>query len=217
MDQWSRQIIGFGIHQGPVDGIAVCRMFNDVISGTDPPCYVSSDNDPLFRFYRWKANLRILEVMEIKSIPYVPMSHPFIERVIGTIRREYLDHVPFWNSLDLERKLGAFKDYYNHYRSAFRASTREIRPTNQPGKRQYQRLWLATTLPQIIPHANSCVSTNSPPTRRRVTNRANSVGLESATIWNCSSPRCSPQFMRSEDTRPKSPLRFNRLEVILFL
>ena len=117
MDQWSRQIIGFGIHQGPVDGIAVCRRFNDVISGTDPPCYVSSDNDPLFRFYRWKANLRILEVMEINSIPYVPMSHPFIERVIGTIRREYLDHVPFWNSLDLERKLGEFKDYYNHYRT----------------------------------------------------------------------------------------------------
>ena len=43
------------------------------------------------------------------------MSHPFIERLIGTIRRDYLDYVPFWNSLDLERKLGEFKDYYNNY------------------------------------------------------------------------------------------------------
>ncbi len=117
MDQWSRRIIGFGIHQGNVDGMAVCRMFNQVISGSDPPRYLSLDNDPLFRFHRWKANLRILNVAEIKSVPYVPMSHPFIERVIGTIRREYLDHVPFWNSLDLERKLGEFKDYYNNYRA----------------------------------------------------------------------------------------------------
>ena len=117
MDQWSRRIIGFGIRQGPVDGIAACRMFNQAISGSDPPRYLSSDNDPLFRFHRWRANLRILDVEEIKSVPYVPMSHPFIERVIGTIRREFLDHVPFWNSLDLERKLVEFKDYYNNHRT----------------------------------------------------------------------------------------------------
>lgn len=113
----ARQIIGFGIHQGPVDGIALCRMFNHAISGADPPRYLSSDNDPLFRFHRWRANLRILDVEEIKTVPYIPMSHPFIERVIGTIRREYLDHVPFWNSLDLERKLREFKNYYNNHRT----------------------------------------------------------------------------------------------------
>ena len=117
MDQYSRRIIDFGIHQGPVDGVAVCRMLNHAISGTDPPRYLSSDNDPLFRFHRWRANLRILDVTEIKSVPYAPMSHPFIERLIGTIRRDYLDHVPFWNSLDLERKLGEFKDYYNNHRT----------------------------------------------------------------------------------------------------
>lgn len=92
-------------------------MFNHAISGSDPPRYLSSDNDPLFRFHRWRANLRVLEVEEIKSVPYVPMSHPFIERLIGTIRREYLDHVPFWNSLDLERKLGEVKNYYNNHRT----------------------------------------------------------------------------------------------------
>jgi hypothetical protein len=32
----------------------------------------------------------VLEIDEIKSVPYVPVSHPFIERLIGTIRREYL-------------------------------------------------------------------------------------------------------------------------------
>ncbi|MGB5300520.1 MAG: integrase core domain-containing protein, partial [Thiogranum sp.] len=53
----------------------------------------------------------------IKTVPYTPRSHPFIERLIGTIRSEYLDHVFFWNACDLERKLELFKDYYNHSRT----------------------------------------------------------------------------------------------------
>ena len=49
-------------------------------------------------------------------MPYVPLSHPFVERLIGTIRREFLDRVPFWSARDLERKLLQFKDYYNRDR-----------------------------------------------------------------------------------------------------
>jgi hypothetical protein len=37
------------------------------------------DPDPLFRFECWQANLRILEIESIRSVPYVPVSHPFIE------------------------------------------------------------------------------------------------------------------------------------------
>jgi transposase InsO family protein len=40
-----------------------------------------------------------------------------VERLIGTIRREFLDHVPFWTHTDLERKLQRFKHYYNQARS----------------------------------------------------------------------------------------------------
>jgi putative transposase len=67
--------------------------------------YLSSDNDRLFTCHRWRANPRILGIKEIKSIPRLRISHPFIKRLIGTIRREYLDHVLFWTATDLERKL----------------------------------------------------------------------------------------------------------------
>ena len=43
----------------------------------------------------------------------MPLSHPFVERLIGTTRREFLDHVLFWNGHDLERKLAEFQRYYN--------------------------------------------------------------------------------------------------------
>jgi hypothetical protein len=96
----------FLVHAGDLDGFSVCRMFNEIISGTETlPCYLSSDHDPLFKFRQWQANLRILEVIEVKPIPYMPLSHPFVERLIGTIRRELLDAVPFWTARDLGRKL----------------------------------------------------------------------------------------------------------------
>ena len=116
MDQFTRRIIGFGVHAGDVDGVTLCRMFNTAIASQSTPNYLSSDNDPLFRYHQWQANLRILEIEEIKSIPYTPISLPFVERLIGTIRREYLDRVFFWNTQDLERKLGGFLQYYNHSR-----------------------------------------------------------------------------------------------------
>ena len=91
-------------------------MFNKIYGKLPPPRYLSSDHDPLFTYFQWKANLRIYEIKEVKTIPFTPISHPFIERAIGTTRREYLDHVLFYSSTDLEEKLDKFKVYYNQHR-----------------------------------------------------------------------------------------------------
>ena len=77
---------GHEVHRGAVDGVALCRMFNGATRGQSSPKHLSSDHDPLYRFHQWQANLRILDVKEIKTVPYVPLSHPFVERLIGTIR-----------------------------------------------------------------------------------------------------------------------------------
>jgi putative transposase len=60
--------------------------------------------------------LRILDIEEVKTVPYTPLSHPFVERVIGTIRREFLDQVLFWNGRDLSKKLSQYMVYYNETR-----------------------------------------------------------------------------------------------------
>jgi hypothetical protein len=64
-----------------------------------------------------QANLRILDVEAIKTVPYVPLSHPFVERLIGTIRRECLDRTLFWTAADLEGKLLDFQRYVNGHRT----------------------------------------------------------------------------------------------------
>jgi len=118
MDQYTRRIIGFGVHAGTVDGVALCRMFNRAIRWQRcTPKYLSSDHDPLYRFGQWRVNLRILDVAEIKTVPYVPLSHPFVERLIGTVRREYLDRTLFWTTADLENKLFDFRRYFNDHRA----------------------------------------------------------------------------------------------------
>jgi hypothetical protein len=88
-----------------VNGMALCRMFNRAIHTQTLPQYLSSDNDPLYRFHQWQADLRVFQIQEIKTVPYVPLSHPFVESLIGTIRREYLDRTLFWTATDLENKL----------------------------------------------------------------------------------------------------------------
>jgi putative transposase len=100
--RWAR-VVGFGVEPAHIDGIGVCRLFNHARRGQPLPKRLSSDHDPLFRFHRWRANLRILDIEELKSGSFVPRSHPFIEQLIGTLRREYLDQSFFWNGLDLHR------------------------------------------------------------------------------------------------------------------
>ena len=66
MDHWTRRIVGFGVHRGVVEGVALCRMFNHATRGESLPTYLSADHDPLYRFHQWQANLRILNIREIK-------------------------------------------------------------------------------------------------------------------------------------------------------
>ena len=70
------------------------------------------------------ANLRILEIDEIKTVPHVPLSHPFVERLIGTTRREVLDQVLFWNGVIWNGSLRIFRPTTTR-----RASTRHWKAT----------------------------------------------------------------------------------------
>jgi putative transposase len=205
MDQYTRRIIGFGVHAGTVDGVALCRMFNRAIRGQRwLPNYLSSDNDPLYRFYQWQANLRILEVTEIKTVPYVPLSHPFVERLIGTIRREYLDHMLFWTTADLENKLLDFRTYFNNHRTH---TSREGRTPDTPVPQPIANLCSF----RWQPHCRSLYQTPIAPEFSKT--RAHcGIRSTSARTWNeiirgcvlgCSTFRGSDRFTATVPIRQK--------------
>src|SRR2546429_206218 len=55
------------------------------------------------------------EIYTLSLHDALPIS--FVERLIGTLRREYLDHMLFWTTADLENKLLDFRTYFNNHRT----------------------------------------------------------------------------------------------------
>jgi Integrase core domain len=108
-------------------------------------------HDGGLNFADHKANLRTLEVTEIKTVPYFPLSHPFVERLIGTVRREYPDRMLFWTTVDLERKLLEVQYYYNGHRADAGLGGRLPEPS---GGESTKLVSLAETLPRVVPDAD---------------------------------------------------------------
>ncbi len=107
----SEVLLGHGCYGSMV------RMFYEVMSKSDrKPKYVSTDHDPLFRYSTWSTNLEFDDIKEIKTVPNIAWSHPFVERVIGSTRRKYLNDIVFLCKSDLDRKLYEFTKYYNEAR-----------------------------------------------------------------------------------------------------
>jgi putative transposase len=79
------------------------------------PRYLLHDRDAIYgsRFTRRIAGLGM---QEIRIAPRAPWQNPFAERLIGSIRRECLDHVIVLNECHLRRLLRAYLAYYNNAR-----------------------------------------------------------------------------------------------------
>jgi putative transposase len=56
-------------------------------------------------------------ITEVVTAPRSPWQNPHVERVIGSIRRECLDHVVIFNERHLRRVLSSYVDYYQRTRT----------------------------------------------------------------------------------------------------
>jgi transposase InsO family protein len=76
------------------------------------PKYLRRDRDSIYG----EAFTRCLNTMGIRQVitaPRAPWQNPFVERVIGSIRRECLDHCLILNEAHLRRLLRGYIGYYN--------------------------------------------------------------------------------------------------------
>ena len=58
-----------------------------------------------------------MSIGEVISSPASPWQNPYVERLIGSLRRECLDHVIVINAAHLRRVLTAYIDYYHGSRT----------------------------------------------------------------------------------------------------
>jgi putative transposase len=54
---------------------------------------------------------------EVLTAPRAPWQNPYVERVIGSLRRECLDHVIVWNERSLQRHLARYIENYHDWRT----------------------------------------------------------------------------------------------------
>jgi putative transposase len=80
------------------------------------PAYLLRDRDSIYGpdFARFLHSFGIEDVV---TAPRSPWQNPFVERLIGTLRRECLDHVIVWNERSLRRTLRQFVAYYHECRT----------------------------------------------------------------------------------------------------
>ena len=82
----------------------------------DAPRFVLRDRDGIYG-NACSRSQRTLGIEEVLTAPRSPWQNPFVERLIGSIRRECLDHVIVWNERSLRRHLLQYLAYYHQWRT----------------------------------------------------------------------------------------------------
>ena len=80
------------------------------------PRYLLRDRDAIFGD-EFRRQVRDMGTHEVLSTPRSPWQRAYVERVIGSIRRECLDHVIVFHESSLRRTLDSYFDYYHRSRT----------------------------------------------------------------------------------------------------
>jgi putative transposase len=65
----------------------------------------------------FSSRVQALGIREVKTAPRSPWENPYVERLIGTLRRECLDHMVVLNETHLRRLLRNYLTYYHGCRT----------------------------------------------------------------------------------------------------
>jgi transposase InsO family protein len=79
------------------------------------PRYLIRDRDTAYGLV-FRQRLRAMGIRDKPTAPRSPWQNPYVERLIGTIRRECLDHMIVFGEAHLRRILGRYAAYYNESR-----------------------------------------------------------------------------------------------------
>jgi putative transposase len=80
------------------------------------PRYLLRDRDRIFGD-DFREQVRDMGICEVLSAPRSPWQRAYVERVIGSVRRECLDHVIVFHENSLRRTLHSYFDYYHRSRT----------------------------------------------------------------------------------------------------
>jgi hypothetical protein len=109
-----RRIVHVGVTKHPT-AIWIAQQITEAFPWDTAPRYLIHDRDGVYGRVA-RDRLAAMGIMEVLTAPRAPWQSPYVERVIGSIRRACLDHVIVLNEIHLRRILVSYLDYYHRSR-----------------------------------------------------------------------------------------------------
>ena len=115
LDHHRRRVIHFEVTRNPTQ-VWLARQITEAFPWDTAPRYLLRDRDTSYGLC-FQNRVRAMGIEEVLTAPRSPWQSPYVERIIGSIRRECLDHVIIFNEAHLRRVLSCYFHYYQNSRT----------------------------------------------------------------------------------------------------
>jgi len=109
------RVVHFNVTEHPT-ALWTAHQIVDAFPDDSTPRYLLRDRDQVYG-HQFRHRVKGMRIEEILTAPRSPWQNPFAERLIGSVRRECLDHVVVLGERHLRRVLTAYLAYYHGART----------------------------------------------------------------------------------------------------
>jgi putative transposase len=117
---YRRRVVHFGVTQHPTAAWTAQQLV-DAFPDESAPAYLLRDRDQVYG-QSFRHRVKGMAIEEVLTAPQSPWQNPFAERLIGSIRRECLNHVLVIGERHLHRLLSRYFSYYHRARTISRST-----------------------------------------------------------------------------------------------
>ena len=110
-----RRVIHFEVTQNPTQAW-LARQITEAFPWDTAPRYLLRDRDTSYGIC-FQNRARVMGIEEVQAAARSPWQNPYVERIVGSIRRDCLDHVIIFNETHLRRVLSCYFRYYHRSRT----------------------------------------------------------------------------------------------------
>lgn len=129
-----RRVLHFGVTAHPT-AAWTAQQLREAFPWDSTPRYLLRDRDRIFG-QDFREQVKAMNIEEVLSAPRSPWQRAYVERVIGSIRRECLDHVIVLSEASLRRIVVSYFAYYHEWRTHL--SLDKDAPESRPIQRSQQ-------------------------------------------------------------------------------
>jgi transposase InsO family protein len=110
-----RQLLWFEVTRHPT-AEWLARQITEAFPWASAPTYLVRDNDRAYG-HVFRSRVRAMGIRDRPISPRSPWQNPYVERLIGTVRRECLDRMLIFGEAHLRQTLSCYAAYYNQVRT----------------------------------------------------------------------------------------------------